>query len=405
MIFVMLAFAYLRRRWGQAVLSTLVGALGISAVGTMLAGFDALPRAARQAWGGVELVVGPKGSAMDLVLCCALHVSEPRGLVPIAAAIAAVTNPMMRAAAPIALGDNVKGWRIVGTTPAFLDVYRARVAVGRAWSDEFEAVAGASVADALGLRPGDTFVGAHGLAGDGDAHNEFPYRVVGILARTGSVLDRLIVTDIETVRHIHGMHDKEEAGSERETHGHAEDKAADAATAVVASYRIPTAAILLQREIDASEGLTAANPSFEVARLLSYARPLTIVAVGFGILLGAIAAAGAAMGLVAAMNSRAKDLALLRALGASRMNLASVALCEAATIAAAALAVGALLTLGLLWATRDLLAERTGLLLRPEFDLATISAMIAGTMLVAILAGAIPALRASRTDIEELLHS
>jgi len=76
-----LAFAYLKRRWGQALLSVLVGALGIAAVVTAFAAFDALPDAAERSWGGVDLVVGPKGSPLDLVLCCVLHISDPQGLV------------------------------------------------------------------------------------------------------------------------------------------------------------------------------------------------------------------------------------------------------------------------------------------------------------------------------------
>ena len=119
---IMLAFAYLRRRWGQALLSILVGALGIAAVATAFVGFDALPDAAERSWGGVDLIVGPKGSALDLVLCCALHVADPRGLVSEKAAMAAVNHPLVRVAAPIALGDNIDGWRIVGTTPDIFKV-------------------------------------------------------------------------------------------------------------------------------------------------------------------------------------------------------------------------------------------------------------------------------------------
>ena len=96
MSFAGLAFAYLRRRWGQAVLSVLVGALGIAAVATAVMGFDAVPRAARHAWGGVDLVVGPKGSALDLVLCCALHVTEARGLVSTRTAMQALATPAVR---------------------------------------------------------------------------------------------------------------------------------------------------------------------------------------------------------------------------------------------------------------------------------------------------------------------
>jgi putative ABC transport system permease protein len=404
--FASLAFAYLRRRWGQAMLSALVGALGIAAVLTALVGFDALPRAARQAYGGVDLVVGPKGSALDLVLCCALHVADPRGLVSQKEATEAVANPMMRAAAPIGLGDNVQGWRIVGTTPALLEIYHARLATGAMWTDKLQAVAGALAARALNLKLGDSFVGAHGLAAGGEAHDKFPYKVVGILAPTGTVLDRLVLTDIETVRYVHveqAKAEKAERGSSDEDEG--VSLTPGAATAVVAGFRVPTAAILMLRQIDGMEGLSAANPSLEIARLLSYARPLTVTAAGFGLLLVAIATVGAAVGLLTAMAGRTRDLALLRALGASRAGLAMVVFSEAAMMATGALVLGALLSWGLLSLAGDVLSEQTGLLLRPQLGIAEIAGVIGGTILVTVVAAALPALRAMHTDIEELLQS
>jgi putative ABC transport system permease protein len=405
MTFAGLAFAYLRRRWGQALLSVLVGALGIAAVATVLVGFEALPRAARQAWGGVDLVVGPKGSALDLVLCCALHVSDPRGLVSIDKATHAVHSPMIRAEAPLALGDNVEGWRIVGTTPALLGIYGARFAAGGVWSDKLQAVAGATVARTLKLQLGQSFVGAHGLSAGGEVHDKFPYKVVGILQPTGSVIDRLVLTDFDTVRYIH----VEQAELEKAERGSAdEDEAVGApgsATAVVASYRVPTAALLMQRQIDADEGLTAANPSLEIARLLSFARPLTVAITGFGLLLMGIAAIAAALGLLATMSARTRDLALLRALGASRAGLATVALSEASIIAAGALALGVLLATGLLVLARDFLLVRSGLLLQPKLDGNLIALLLGGTFFATLLAAAVPSLRAMRTDMEELLQS
>lgn len=405
MSFVALAFAYLRRRSGQALLSIIVGALGIAAVATAVTGFDALPRAARHAWGGVDLVVGPKGSALDLVLCCVLHVSDPRGLVSTKAALAAVANPMVRRAAPIALGDNIAGWRIMGTTPAILDVYRAKLATGAMWTDKLQAVVGASAALALGLRLGDSFVGAHGLAGGGELHDKFPYKVVGILAPTGSALDRLVLTDIETVRYVHVEQAKAEKAETGSTDEEEVPNLPDAATAVVVSYRSPTAAAFMPRQIDATENLSGASPTFEIARLLSYARPITDAATLLGLLLMIIAAAGAAVGLMATMNARTRDLALLRALGASRAKLALVAFAEAAMIAAAALVLGGAFSLGLLAVGRRLLAEETGLLLEPELGFDRIALVFGGTILVTIVAAAFPALRAIRTQIEELLQS
>jgi putative ABC transport system permease protein len=405
MSFVALAFAYLRRRWGQALLSIFVGALGIAAVATAIVGYDALPQAARRAWGGVDLVVGPKGSALDLVLCCALHVSEPRGLVPMKAAMTAVGNPMIRAAAPIALGDNVDGWRIMGSTPAILGVYRAKIASGQMWTDKLQAVLGASAARALNIKLGDSFIGAHGLAAGGESHEKFPYKVVGILSPTGSALDRLVLTDIETVRYVHVEQAKAEIAEKGSTD---EENVADlpnGATAVVASYRVPTAAAFMPRQIDATDNLSAASPTLEIARLIGYVRPLTIAVTGLGLLLVVIAASGAAIGLMATMNARTRDLALLRALGASPGKIAIVAFAEASMIMAAALVLGSALTAGLLLIGRDVLADSTGLLLQPELGWDQIAMLLLGTISVTIVAAAFPALRAIHTQIEELLQS
>ncbi|HWA91029.1 MAG TPA: FtsX-like permease family protein [Rhizomicrobium sp.] len=403
MSMIALAFAYLRRRWGQALLSVLVGALGIAAVGVAFAGLDALPEAAERSWGGVDLVIGPKGSALDLVLCCALHVSDPRGLVSEKTAMAAASHPLIRVAAPIALGDNVDGWRIVGTTPKLLWVYRADLAQGREWTKPLEAVLGAQAARALKLKLGAKFIGAHGLEAGGEMHSQFPYTVVGILAPTGSALDRMVLTDIETVRYIHKMHQEDEAA---ET-GVAETyvNLPDAATAVVASYKSPVAALLVPRLIERDPTLTAASPSFEIARLMSYLRPLTIAATALGLLLVAIAAAGAAASLMATMNARTRDLALLRALGAGPASLALVAVAESVMIALVAAAAGLMLTWLLLTIGAGLLADRTGLLLTPKIDPGDVVTIIAGALGVAILAALFPAIRAARTPIEELLQS
>jgi putative ABC transport system permease protein len=286
-----LAWAYIRRRWGQALLSVLVGALGLAAIATAIICADALPAAAERSWGGVDVVVGPKSSALDLVLCCALHVSNPTGLISQKAAMAATQNPFVRAAAPIALGDNVKGWRIVGSTPDILTVYRAGLSSGRVWTKPLEAVLGAHVAQALHLRIGDRFVGAHGLAAGGELHAQFPYRVVGILKPTGSALDRLALTDIATVRYIHEKHEAEEAAEA----GVAPSPIAlpDAATAVIASYRSPVAGVLVPRLINAGTEFTAASPTFEMARLMGYLRPLVSAGMALGALLTLIAAAAA----------------------------------------------------------------------------------------------------------------
>ena len=181
--------------------------------------------------------------------------------------------------------------------------------------------------------------------------------------------------------------------------------AAVAILTIVAAYRVPTAALLMQRRIDARPELTAANPSLEIARLLSYARPLGIALTGLGLLLAAIAAAGATVGLLAAMNARTRDLALLRALGARRIDLATVALCEAAAIAGGAVLIGVLLAVSGFAIARDWLVEQTGLLLEPDLALSDATLLAGGAIVVTLVAAAFPALRAIHADIEELLRS
>ena len=365
-----LAFAFLHRRWGQALLSMLVGALGIAAVATAVLSAEALPKAAEQAWGGVDLVIGPKSSALDLVLCCALHVSDPSGLVSHKAAMAVERNPWVRVAAPIALGDNVRGWRIAGTTPALLSVYRADLSQGRVWAKPLEAVLGAAVARATGLKVGDSFVGAHGLAEGGEMHQK---------------------------------HEEEEAAERGISGPHI--NLPDAATAVVVSYRTPAAAVLLPRLINADPQLTAASPTFEIARTMSYLRPLITVAEALGGLLVLIAAAGAATALMATMNARTRDLALLRALGAGPWRLAGVAFAEAGMIGVAATVLGLLLTVALFAVGGQVLAAQTGLLLTPDVSAWDVAVVVAGAFGVACVAALIPAIRAARTPIEELLQA
>lgn len=396
-----LSFAFLRHRWGQALLSILVGALAIAAVETILIADREIPSAARRAFGGVDMVIGPKGSAFDLVMCCVLHISEPRGLVPLASTMETANGPMTRNAAPIALGDNYHGTRIVGTTPDILAVYHAKLAEGAVWTKPLEAVIGAEAARTFGLKLGETFVGSHGLGAGGELHSEFPYTVTGILAPTGSTLDRLILTDIQSVYVIHKHHEAEEA-EEQGLPPPAERP--PAATAVLVSFKSPVALAAVPREIDATENLSAASPSLEAARLARAARPVIAGALGLGLLFGGIAAAAAAMALMAAMNARTKDLALLRALGARPGDLAGIALIEAAIIATATVALGFACAVVLTQIVANALAAHDGLLLETTPQLSDLLYIFLGALGAAALASALPALRAAHAPIETVIN-
>jgi len=271
------------------------------------------------------------------------------------------------------------------------------------WTKPLEAVVGAQAAAAMHLTIGDTFVGAHGLAAGGELHSQFPYRVIGILAPTGTVLDRLVLCDIETVRYIHRMHAEDEAQESGVTDTYV--NLPDAATAVIASYKTPVAMMLLPRVIDADPALTAASPSLEIARLMGYARPLTYAALGLGMMLVMIAAAGAAAALMAAMNARTRDLALLRALGAGSAMLAEVAMAEAAIIALGAIFSGYCLSVLSLSIGAQFLNAKTGLVVEPHIGFGLLLETAISAFAIALLASLFPAFRAATTPIEEILQS
>ena len=402
MMLIRLAAAFLLRRWGQALPALIAGALGIAAVETVLIVERALPDAAERAFGGVDLVIGPKGSALDLVLCCALQISEPRGLIPLEAARALVATPAIRAAAPIALGDNLHGRRIVGTTLDLLSVYRARFAAGGPWSAPMQAVAGAEAARALGLTVGASFVGAHGLGEGGEEHTEFPYRLTGILAPTGSALDRVLLTSIESVWTIHHHHEAEEAAERGQP---APAEAPPGATAMLAAVRSPVALAALPRQIDATERFSAAVPAFEMARLARAARPVITTVLAVGLLFAALAAATAATALAGTVSARVRDLALLRALGAHPWELAAVAAVEAVMLAGGALVLGLGLVLVLAPIGAALVAARDGLLLDVVPGADDLAWLAGGALTACILVAMIPSVRAARASIEKVLTS
>ena len=218
-----------------SLVNILLMALGTASIALLiLAGqqvSDTLTRDAR----GLDLVVGAKGSPVQLILSAVYHADLPPGNIALADARPWAEDPRVSLAAPLALGDSFRGFRIVGTTPQYLELLNASLAQGRVWQQPMQAVIGAAVARASGLRLGEYFSGAHGFSGEGRAHDTRPYRVVGILKASGAVVDRLVLTSLESVWTLHGhgepaaAHDSEhedelEHGHENELeHGHEDE--------------------------------------------------------------------------------------------------------------------------------------------------------------------------------------
>jgi putative ABC transport system permease protein len=383
------ALAYLRARALGAGVEILLLATGIATIVVVLLVGGQLRAGLLAEVRGIDLVVGAKGSPLQLVLSAVLHADVPTGNIPQAEADAIAAHPQVAWAIPLALGDGVGGFRLVGTSDAFRERAGATVARGRPVMADFEAVLGATAARRLGLAPGDRFVGTHGLVGVGPRHDQHPFTVVGVLTPTGRIVDRLVLTTVGSVRTMHAA--QRPPGAPEEV------------TALLVGYRSPLAALQLPRLVSARGPLQAAVPAVEAARLASLLGTGADILRSGGLALCVAAALGLLAALVQSLETRAYDLALMRVMGGTPGRLARIVLLEALALAAAGLAVGLVLghaaveVIGrVVPAAAD--AGVTGLALDPrELWLGT------GVLALAALAALWPAWRAARTDLAAVL--
>jgi putative ABC transport system permease protein len=409
-----LSLAYIRARALNAALNLLLLALGIGTIVLLiLFGAKLEERLTRDAR-GIDLVVGAKGSPLQLILSSVYQADVPTGNIPLAEAERWGQHPLVERAIPLAMGDNLAGFRIVGTEHAYAEYYGGALAAGRLWQAPFEATLGATVAADTGLKVGDRFVGSHGLGGGGAEHGEHPYAVVGVLAPSANVLDRLVLTPIASVWEVHGMTPHEEHAEHEhadDEHGGEEEGATIRPerpleiTSLLLRYRSPLGAVQLPRLVNQESALQAASPALESARLLSLIGIGLDTVRAFGLLLVASAGLGVLIALTNAMQERRYDLAVMRTLGASRRTLFAQPLLEALILAAGGALLGLLLGHGVAELLGRLAPEArdvglTGLLWRNEELYLVLLALGVG-----VLAALIPAVQAYRTDISATLAS
>lgn len=382
----------------MALLSIALGAMTF----LLLVGHQ-LQQAFERDLAGVDVVVGAKGSPMQLIMSGVFHIDVPPGNIPLSGLEVVRTHPMVASVIPLSLGDAHEGFRIVGTSQAFIAHYRATLATGTLWTQPLEVVLGATVARKTGMQVGSTFVGSHGIGGGGDSHGEFPYRVVGVLQPSGSTLDRLIVTDTASVWKVHEVHaDKDHHDDDAD---HAAEEASREVTMALVTYRSPLAAVTFPRFINGSTAMQAAAPALEVTRLLSMLGVGTDVLRAFAVVLLSTAALSVLLALMTAVRERRADLALMRMLGAAPARVAGLLLGEALWIGM----ISAVCGIALGQAVTQLLAHLLQLdhslliggLVWPA-ELWTIPALALG---VSIVAAIVPCVAAYRISVLQLLQT
>ena len=395
---VAIAFRYLWSRPLSAALNLLLLALGLASITFVWITSEQMDRAFDRDLAGIDVVVGAKGSPMQLILAGVFHIDVPPGNIPLAAVQEMQKDPRVAQLIPMSLGDTFRGFRIVGTTPAYAAHYGAELAQGALWTRPMQTLVGAQVAKNTGLAVGNTFYGSHGLGGGGHIHGDFPYTVTGVLASCGCVLDRLVLTATESVWKVHekatALDDEDQKILEQERE----------ITLALITYKSPLAAVTFPRFINTTTEMQAAAPAVEITRLLRMVGVGTDVLRGFGAVLLLTAGLSVFIALWNAVRERRADLAMLRMLGASPFKVAGLVLCEALLLAAMATALGLL--------GGHLLAQLVGSWLQAERSLPLTGwiwlptewwVLLLGGV-VATLAAALPAWEAYRLDVTTLLN-
>jgi len=394
-----LAWRYLWSRPTAAVLNLLLLSLGLASITFLLLLGHQLERAFERDLSGIDLVVGAKGSPLQLILSGVLHLDVPTGNVPLPAVQALEKHPLVASVIPISLGDSFQGFRIVGTSHAYPAHYQARLAQGSLWQAPMQAVLGANTARALALKPGDRFVGSHGLGAGGHTHGDLPYTVTGILAPTGSVLDRLILTDTASVWQVHEKATALDADDQKILEQERE------LTLALLRYRSPLAAVSLPRFINSSTEMQAAAPALEISRFLRMLGAGSEVLRALAGVLLVTAALSVFLALWTAVRERRADLALLRMLGAPPRRVASLLLMEALWLGFLAAVLGLALGQGLMVLLAQQLALDHSLLVGGLAWPPTLWWVPGLALGVSLAAALLPTLGAYGVSVRDLLQS
>ncbi|MES2635464.1 MAG: ABC transporter permease [Pseudomonadota bacterium] len=404
---VALALRYLWSRPLAALLNLLLLTMGLASITFVLLASEQVDRVFQRDLAGIDAVIGAKGSPMQLILAGVFHIDVAPGNIALVEVEKLRKHPHVAKLIPLSLGDSYQGFRIVGTTPEYQAHYRVPFARGAGWTAPMQAVLGAQVARETGLDVGAAFAGSHGLAGGGGDHAAAPYRVAGVLAACGCVIDRLVLTSSESVWAVHEKHEMQgKAADASQAHPANEADHDDReVTIALITYKTPLAAASFPRLVNSSTSMQAAAPAIEVSRLLRMLGVGSDVLRGMGLVLLVTAVLSVFIALWNAVRERSADLAMLRMLGASPAKVASLLLCEAWWLAVIASVLGL--------AAGHLLAQAAGWMLEAQRSLpmtgrlwVSSEAWIPVTALgVATVAAIIPALGAYRVDVAQLLNN
>ena len=364
---------------------------------------------------GIDMVVGAKGSPLQLILSSVYHVDSPTGNISYKEADKINKNRMVGSSIKLLYGDNHKGYRIVGTEKKFIDLYKGVFKEGKEWEKPFEVIVGSKVHKNLNIKIGDKLVSSHGLRETGESHEDQSFEVVGLLEPSNSVIDQLIITSPESVWDIHDTHNHNDTNDNFENenkhdhehedeHEHEHDEYDDKEiTAMLIKFSSPMNIIQFPRQINETTNLQAAVPSYEISRLfklfgfgidtISYLAYLIIIVSGFSLFIN----------LFNAMNERKYEMALIRTIGATRFQLSSMIILESLILTLLGFGLGLLFSRFGVMFVSSLMEESINYNLSSIKILSEELWLLVLSVILGVLSSLIPAIQVYKMNISKIL--
>jgi putative ABC transport system permease protein len=355
---------------------------------------------------GIDMVVGAKGSPLQLILSSVYHIDSPTGNISLAEAETISNNRMVGSSIKILYGDNYKGFRIVGAEKKFIELYKGVIKEGKDWDNPYEVLVGSKVYEKLKINLGDELISSHGLRETGQSHDEGTFKVVGLLKPSNSVIDQLIITSPQSVWDIHETHDHDEHENEKEhEHEHENEHEHDnrEITAMLIKFKSPMNIIQFPRQINENTNLQAAVPSYEISRLfklfgfgietLSYLAYLIIIVSGFSLFIN----------LFNSMRERKYEMALIRTLGASRFQLSTMIIFESLVLTISGFILGLLFSRFGVMFVSSLMEESINYNLNSLKILNEEYWLLGLSVLIGVVSSLIPAIQVYKMNISKIL--
>lgn len=459
-----LAIKNILHRKLTSTLSILLLAAGISIMTLLLLTNHQLQQKFNTNVEGIDLVVGAKGSRLQLVLCNVFHIDNPTGNIKQKETQFISKHPFVKAAIPMSLGDSYKNFRIVGTSPQYINHYGGEIHKGRMWEKPLEVVIGSGIKSKTKLKLGSHFAGGHGLGETTHSHDEFEYKVVGILKPTGSVLDNLIITPVESVWVVHAGHGHESEGSfelktkeeveknnsdtsavnqelktvqttdstpkettpeidQHDHHGHdhghhhhvsftAEQldsivqtipEESREITSMLVVYANPRAKFTIPGGVNANSAMIAAEPPVELMQLTQLISPGITLLRYMALFIVIIAGLSVFIALFNSLKDRKYEIALLRVMGASRATVFVAVLLEGILLSIIGFVVGFLISHFGMQLLGNYLSTEYNYDFEAWLILPQEGTIFALALAIGLVSSLIPALKAYKTDISTTL--